>query len=153
MKKYCLLLLFATATSVFGEEVRLRDLSYESAQQGWGSLQIDKAVGGQPLSIAGRTFQHGLGTHAASEVVYELAREMPGSLRRGSVWMTKMRGYTNSSVVFQVFGDGKKLFDSGVMRLNGPGECVSVNIAGMEELRLVVTDAGDGNSCDHADWA
>jgi beta-galactosidase len=30
---------------------------------------------------------------------------------------------------------------------------VSVDLAGRNELRLVVTDAGDGGASDHADWA
>jgi hypothetical protein len=30
---------------------------------------------------------------------------------------------------------------------------VDVSIAGAGELRLVVTDAGNGNTYDHADWA
>jgi hypothetical protein len=30
---------------------------------------------------------------------------------------------------------------------------VNVSVAGRQELRLVVTNAGDGNSYDHADWA
>ena len=29
---------------------------------------------------------------------------------------------------------------------------MSVPLDGVEELMLVVTDAGDGISCDHADW-
>ena len=64
----------------------------------------------------------------------------------------EMKGYTQSSVVFQVFADGKKRFDSGVMRLNDRAKRVNVPLAGVEELKLVVTDAGDGITCDHADW-
>jgi alpha-galactosidase len=30
---------------------------------------------------------------------------------------------------------------------------VSVPLDGVDELTLVVTDAGDGINCDHADWA
>jgi len=40
--------------------IRLSTLAPESAEQGWGSLQIDKAVAGTPLSVAGRAFAHGL---------------------------------------------------------------------------------------------
>ena len=58
-----------------------------------------------------------------------------------------------ASIVFQVFGDSKKLFNSGVMRIGDPAKQVSVPLVGIEELKLVVTDAGDGISWDHADWA
>jgi hypothetical protein len=30
---------------------------------------------------------------------------------------------------------------------------VNVSVAGKNELKLIVTDGGDGNRCDHADWA
>lgn len=30
---------------------------------------------------------------------------------------------------------------------------IDVNVSGVNELKLIVTDAGDGNNSDHADWA
>ncbi|MFO1530091.1 MAG: NPCBM/NEW2 domain-containing protein [Kiritimatiellia bacterium] len=58
-----------------------------------------------------------------------------------------------ASVVFQVMGDGQVLFDSGIMRIGDlPGPRGEGGCQGCPELTLVVTDAGDGNSCDHADW-
>ncbi len=57
------------------------------------------------------------------------------------------------SVVFQIFADERKVFDSGVMRGKQPAKKVSVPLDGVEELLLLVTDAGDGINCDHADWA
>ena len=50
----------------------LAEVPLDSSTQAWGSLQIDKAVSGSPLAIAGRPFAHGLGTHAASEIVYDV---------------------------------------------------------------------------------
>ncbi len=45
------------------------------------------------------------------------------------------------------------LFNSGVMYGNTAAREVSVNVSGRSELRLVVTDAGDGIHFDHANWA
>jgi len=56
-------------------------------------------------------------------------------------------------VIFQVWGDGVLLYESGVMTGSTPTKSVNVNIAGKSQLRLVVTDGGDGISSDHADWA
>jgi hypothetical protein len=57
------------------------------------------------------------------------------------------------SVTFQLLGDGKLLWDSGVMRAGGTAREVSVNLHGIQRLSLQVGDAGDGDGMDHADWA
>ena len=53
-------------------ETRLGDLPPATDNQAWGTLQIDKGVAGTPMAIAGKAFAHGLGTHARSEIVYDL---------------------------------------------------------------------------------
>ena len=59
---------------------------------------------------------------------------------------------TAASVVFQVWGDNKKLFESQKMgRFDFP-QHTEVNVKGVKYLGLVVTDAGDGINSDHADW-
>jgi hypothetical protein len=105
----------------------------ESATQGWGTLQTDKAVAGTPLSIGGRAFVHGLGTHANSEIVYELE----GQYETFSAWVGVDDNLKNhpeapkASIVFRVFGDGRTLFDSGVMRMGNPAKPVLVPVAGI----------------------
>ena len=132
--------------------VPMSELVPLSAQQDYGSLELDHSVQGQTLKIGDREFVRGLGTHANSRIVYDLG----GHCTRFEAWVgvdAEMQGYTNSTVVFQVFGDDRKLFDSDVMRLATPAKPVDVDVRGVKELALVVTDAGDGINCDHADWA
>lgn len=57
------------------------------------------------------------------------------------------------SVVFQVFLDGAKAWDSGVVGGADLRRNVKLGVAGRQQMRLVVLDAGDGNQYDHADWA
>jgi hypothetical protein len=57
------------------------------------------------------------------------------------------------SVVFQVFLDNVKAFDSSLLRGSDLRKPVKISVAGKKELRLVVTDGGDGNTFDLADWA
>lgn len=118
--------------------------------QDWGELRMRRSVEGNPIRIGGREFKRGLGTHARSTIIYKL----DGSFRFFSAWVgvDDEKGGAGT-VVFQVFVDGRKAFESGVMRGKQPPKRVLVNIEGGRELRLVVTDAGDGISCDHADWA
>ena len=57
------------------------------------------------------------------------------------------------SVVFEIWGDGKKLWNSALVSGFDPVRDVTVDVTGVTRLRLVVTDAGDGNRFDAADWA
>ena len=57
------------------------------------------------------------------------------------------------SVVFQVFADGAKIYDSGVMGPTTPTKSLNLSVAGVKQLTLTVTDSGDGIDYDHADWA
>jgi len=43
--------------------------------------------------------------------------------------------------------------DSDTMTATSATQSLSVNVTARTTLQLVVTDAGDGNSFDHADWA
>ncbi len=128
------------------------ELDPTSTRQGWGQLLVDERVTGGPLQIGDRHFTTGLGTHANSEIVYDLG----GAYEQFESWVgvdAAMRDYKEASVIFKVIADGRGLFDSGVMRANTPARRVRVPVTGVNELKLVVTDAGDGINCDHADWA
>lgn len=57
------------------------------------------------------------------------------------------------SVTFQVFRGTEKVFQSGLLTPDSPIVNVSVRVAGGNTLQLVVTDGGNGNGYDHADWA
>jgi hypothetical protein len=46
-----------------------------------------------------------------------------------------------------------KKFDSGLMTGSSPTQNVDVDLTNASTLRLVVTDGGNGNTFDHADWA
>lgn len=123
--------------------------------QGWGELGIDTCAHapGQtplPLRIGEKTYSRGLGHHAPGELILDLNGEY--ALFEAEVGVQWQQG-TTGSVVFQVYVDGKKRFDSGVMRETDPPKPVRVRVEGANELRLVVTDAGDGITCDCANWA
>ena len=53
-------------------EKRLTDLKWKSANSGFGSVQVNKNVQGQPLRIAGKSVEFGIGTHANSVIAYDL---------------------------------------------------------------------------------
>jgi len=120
-----------------------------SVAEDYGSLRKRRSVDNNPLRIGGKTYERGLGTHANSEIIYALKGGYKTFEAEVGVDDEKNGAGT---VVFQVFVDDEKLFDSGVMKGKQPAKKVSVPLDGADELRLVATDAGDGINCDHADW-
>jgi hypothetical protein len=124
--------------------------------QAFGHLGFDTAVvpgdgrPAQPLRIKDKTYSKGLGHHAPGEMVIDLDGEyLAFEAELGVQW----QGGKTGSVVFQIFVDGKKAFETGVMKETDEAVPVKVPLVGADTLRLVVTDAGDGITCDCADWA
>ena len=148
----CVLKLAAAAPELNQVATPLTELEPISAHQGWGQLATDQSVWGQPMQIGDRRFTTGLGTHANSELVYNLER----AYDHFEAWVgvdAAMLQHPQASVVFKVITDGREVFNSGVIRVNTPAKRVSVPVKDVSELMLVVTDAGDGINADHADWA
>jgi len=98
-------------------------------------------------------YRKGLGMKAPAEVVYDLDAKYASFEAIVGIDDAASRLRGNASVVFQVFVDGKKLFDSGVMKSGSAPKKVYLPLKGAKELRLAVTDAGDDNNNDLADWA
>jgi alpha-galactosidase len=130
--------------------VPLNSLDLKQMTVGWGAPKANRDVGGGPLTIAGKEFAQGVGTHAASKFRVDLA----GNAKR----FTAVVGLDDASegrgsVEFIVSGDGRDLWRSGVMRGSAPAKPVDLDLTGIKTLVLKVTDGGDGVSYDHADWA
>ena len=62
-------------------------------------------------------------------------------------------GQGKGTVVFNVYGDGSRKFQSPVMKAGDAPMRIDVALGKAKVLTLVVADAGDGINCDHADWA
>ena len=56
------------------------------------------------------------------------------------------------SVGFQVNVDNVKKFDSGTMTAKAEQKYIEVPLAGAKELKLIVTDGGNGQGSNHATW-
>lgn len=124
---------------------------------GLGPIEKDRNNGGAaagdggPLTLGNIPYAHGLGVHAPSDLRYKLAGACGGYFI-ADVGVDQAAGNLGS-VVFQVFLDGAKVFDSGLMRGGDARKPVLVSIAGKQELQLVVNPGDDGTASDLADWA
>jgi hypothetical protein len=123
---------------------------------GYGPFERDMSNGesaaadGAVLTLAGATFRKGLGVHAASDLRYTVPT---GCTRFTSTVGVDDEVGTSGSVTFTVSVDGTQLYDSGRLTGASPNATVSVPVTAGGTLRLVVTNAGDGDAYDHADWA
>lgn len=144
------LLLALHHSSAVAEEIGLHTLDLTKMTQGWGTPQTNQSIRGQPLRLAGREFATGVGTHAESVLWVELAG---GSERFVATVGVDDNANGPASLAFKVFADSRLLWESGVMRTNTPPKEINVDLRGADTLLLLVEDAGDGVSYDHANWA
>ena len=119
-----------------------------SCVQGWGKLQKNQSVWEKPMTIGSRHFRRGLGTHADSRLIYDIG----GRYRRFLCWVGA-DGASNATITFEVWTDGKKRWESGLMTKQTPARPVDLDVMGVKTLELVVGNGGDGITSDHADWA
>jgi NPCBM/NEW2 domain/Domain of unknown function (DUF1929)/Glyoxal oxidase N-terminus len=136
----------------------LSDLVWESAKNTFGPVEKDSSNGdkfggdGRTLTINGKTYLKGLGITSPSEIVYNLAGRC--SVFSAEVGVDDLWNATRGSVVFQVFADNIKIWDSGLMTYTDTFRATGVlTIAGKQRLKLVTTDGGNGGQDDYADWA
>lgn len=128
-------------------------LQLDDAKQvkvGWSTAKQNRSVTGGELKIAGEKFSHGIGTHAHSEIIYDLSGK---EFRRFYSMVGHNDGGQETFLTFEVHVDKEKVFDSGDMKKGEPAKVLDVSVQGASELKLVVTNGRDGKpEGDHADW-
>ncbi|MFC0105681.1 NPCBM/NEW2 domain-containing protein [Kibdelosporangium aridum] len=132
------------------------DLTWLSSDNGWGPVERDTSNGeygsgdGNPITINGVTYAKGIGAHAPSNVEFYVGGRCTSLT--ASVGVDDEEG-TDGSVGFEVWANGAKVADSGVMTNDMPAKPITANITGAMVVRLVVNDGGNGITSDHGDWA
>lgn len=131
--------------------VWLETLNLSNMSQDYGSPRRRRTVDNNPLTLGGVVYPHGVGTHAKSEIAIDLK----GGSKRflAMVGVDDERKSSDGSVTFDVWVDGRKAADTGVMRAGQQPKLISVDLTAARKMTLVVGDADDGITNDHADWA
>jgi hypothetical protein len=138
------------------------NLFYEpilEAQNSWGPVEIDRSNGeraagdGKTLTLNGKTYRRGFGVHAYSKLLFSLKGTGATCTRFTADIGVDDEVGNRGSVVFKVYLDGTEVYSSGTMTGASATKKVDLNITGKQKLLLEVTDAGNGISYDHADWA
>ena len=134
----------------------LSDQPFTYVASGFGPVSRDRSNGatgasdGATITLNGTTFAKGLGVHAPSSI--EFRPDGKCSSFAATIGVDDEVG-SNGSVIFQVWGDGNLLFQSGILTGSSASQNVSVNVTGRTELRLTVGGGIDTMNSDHADWA
>ena len=127
-----------------GEDVRLSSLDLTRVQQGEGKPGVNVSSDGKLLSIAGKKYDHGFGTHAESILQVDIHG---GSTRfKAQVGINDEGNPVKQvgSVEFIIEGDGKTLWSSPVMHGGIPAQAVDLDVSGVQLLTLRAGDGFDG---------
>ncbi|MFJ9464702.1 NPCBM/NEW2 domain-containing protein [Viridibacillus arvi] len=142
---------------VYSDAVFASDTEWKSAQTAWKTVNKDMASSGSAIKLLvngkNKEFAKGIGTHANSEIVYDLEGKNYDYFETLVGVDRNIVENKNSSVTFKVLADGKEVYNSGVMNYNTEAKSVSLPVKGVKELTLIANDSGNGNESDHADFA
>jgi hypothetical protein len=119
------------------------------ADQQAGPIRLGRNMIGGQLKVDTEIFANGIGAYANSLLEYSLNGQFKRfTARVGIDAATEGKG----SVVFEVWADGKKVYTSGIMSGLDRPKSIDVDVTGVNRLRLILNDAGDGNKFDAGDW-
>jgi hypothetical protein len=140
--------------------VKLGDLKLVADKTGWGDTKVNRSVEGKPLTVGGKVYEQGIGTHANALQVYDI----PAGMTRfvATVGLDDEQKHDpRASVVAKVYGDVKEMGEKPELLAESPvlsdGSIRFWHIQATlsprhRQVRLVIEDAGDGINADHADW-
>ena len=126
----------------------LTDLPIERFTQQYKTPKIGRAVDGNVLSVKGRQYANGIGTHANSELYFRLPQNAD-SLEFVVAIDDESGG--GGSVRFSVCTPTETLWTSSVIYGNKKPQAGKIYVGG-EGLIYLKADADGDNSYDHADW-
>jgi hypothetical protein len=111
--------------------------------------RVDANAEGQPIRLAGQTYDRGIGMRSKIQLDYDVT----GYDRFCSLIGIDDSASDEASVVYRVLVDGKQIFESPPMALGIAPIPLDLSIEGGKVLSLVVDFAARGDAGDLADWA
>ncbi len=130
-------------------DVHLSDLKPVKATSGWKKVQINKNMSGKPLTLDEKIYKKGIGTHAVSELVYDLKPKYKNFVAKVGIDDLKQ---SDGSIRLTIEIDGEKVASTPIIK---KGILWNFNIPipqGAQQIRLFTDDGGDGINGDHVDW-
>ncbi|MBR5626340.1 MAG: NPCBM/NEW2 domain-containing protein, partial [Thermoguttaceae bacterium] len=115
-------------------------------------VQLDNRYG-RPMKMGEDTYTNGLYCHAPSHLDIKL--EQPATKFKAIIGIDDNENTSTGggTVQFIVRIGNRDIFTSDIIRSPQAGLPIEVPLDNVREFSLIVTDAGDGISCDQSDWA
>ncbi len=113
-------------------------------------VDLDDAGGG-PLVMKGVRYPTGVGTASPSTIDYYVGGNCTTLTATVGIDDSANFDPSGGTATFQVYGDGTKLYDTGLVTRAGT-QTISVNLGTAKVVSLVVGDGGDGGYNDRTDW-
>jgi hypothetical protein len=120
-----------------------------STEQARRAPAANRSAGGNPLRMAGRRYNRGLGALTGTRIEYFLGKgyeRFSGEVGVDDDTVAKGRAR------FEIYGDGRLLFRSEALTAGQKPQRFEVSVRGCRALALVVVDADGGTAEIHADW-
>ncbi|MGL4821226.1 MAG: NPCBM/NEW2 domain-containing protein, partial [Bacilli bacterium] len=143
------------AVQVVNKLVHASDMKEQSAKVGWGRFGKDTNPNGKAITLVRDgvkvTVAKGLGTHANSEVVYDVQNKGFDTFE-AMIGVDQSVDVGQASVSFEVWADEKMVYNSGLYKGTENGRFISVPISGAKTIKLITKDGTGGNAYDHSVW-
>ena len=139
--------------------VALSTIDLKNATNGNNNMpiQLNKSVRGGTLSIAGDTFDSGLGVHAPGKIVVRLnegVRRFKATIGVDDGADNKPNhGIVGYNVVLVKQDGTRQVKATGVMKRSDKGQAIDVDLTGGKFLILETTLGNNNDWADHFDWA
>jgi len=142
-------------------DICLTDLKWRKATSGWGSVRVNACVTGNTLTLDGRTYEKGIGTHAKSVLVYDIPKGVTRFVALVGV-DDRMRDRTEgATVACRVTGSVREMGEDPVVL--GESPLLSAETLHtwafdvkldprLKEIRLEADEATKGVNSDHVNW-
>lgn len=141
------------------EYIRLSSLEIEKTKCGWENHtpKKDKSIDGNNITIGGKVYESGVGTHGPSQIIIKLNGSVTDSYTvLGVDDEVKEAGNFDYHVYVKAEGGATEDVAKGTINRfsNQSVDIHADNLSGWKYLYLETSNGNDGtNTCDHVDWA
>ena len=152
---------FASPSVSADQRIWLEETDLSLMTRGWGECRAGLSIEGTPLSLGGKRYAHGVGTHALSSLILDVKGEVRAfdavvgvddDMVKYADRPISPERVSKSSVKFLVYADGRVAAASPILREGSAPYALHADLRGAKTVELFVCDGLDGEQWDHADW-